>query len=204
VSAAKKSKVKSTVDPYLTGAVENKNTGDIVLRTGKFLVARPNLTSGFFRKSVVFLYEDGPTGTAGVAISKPTNYTLRDVDPTKTVDYAAADPIIYSGGPVNKKAVMMLHTTDFASSNTIYTNSDLCISSDAVMVDKLYSGNWPKQFRLTAGACVWAPGQLDFEMERNLWLLGDLDMEKIFDYDQEELWGWSIEEIGRQVIAKYF
>lgn len=172
-------------------------------RAGRFLVARPGLTSGFFRKSVIFLYEDTSSGVAGVAISKPTNYTLKDVDPTKTVDYIAADPVIYSGGPVNRNAVMLLHTDDFRSSNTLYTNTNLCVSSDTVMVEKMYAGNWPKLFRITAGASVWAPGQLDFEMEKRLWLLGDLDTEKIFDYDQEELWGWAIEQIGHQTMSKY-
>lgn len=173
-------------------------------RTGRFLISRPGITSGFFRKSVIFIYEDTNLGSAGINISKPTNLTLRDVDPQKAVDYVAADPVIYSGGPVNKRAVMMLHSNDFVSTNTLFLTDKLSLSSDLLMVEKMYMGNWPRQFRLTAGACIWQSGQLDFEFNRNMWLLGDLDSDKIFDLDQEELWGWAVEQVAQQTIARYF
>jgi putative transcriptional regulator len=175
-----------------------------VSRVGKCLIARPGHNGGFFRKSVVYIYEDSSHGTVGVALSKPSNYTLKSVDPKKIPNYTAADPIVYNGGPVNKSAVMMLHSDDFVSTNTMFLPDGFGISSDMLMIDKMYDGNWPKHFRLTVGASVWQPGQLEFEFNRNLWLEADLDLTQIFDMDQESLWGWAVEQASKQTIDRFF
>jgi putative transcriptional regulator len=175
-----------------------------VSKVGKFLVARPAINSGFFKKSVVFIYEDTENGTVGLNLSTPSNLTLRAVDPQKTVDYPYPDPVLYLGGPVNDRAVMMLHSDDFVSVNTLFTDSGLNVSSDDLMVEKMFSGDWPRLFRLTVGASVWAPGQLDYEINQNLWLVSDLDYSSVFELSGDDLWNWAIEFIGSKTMARYF
>ena len=199
-----KSKVRNTAGHCLIGQRRKASKGYSVSRVGKCLIARPEQTGGFFRKSVVYIYEDSERGTAGISLSKPTNYTLKDVDASQTPTYLAADPIVYNGGPVNKSAVMMLHSDDFVSSNTMFLPANIAISSDQVMIEKMFTGNWPKHFRLTTGASVWQPGQLDFEFNRNLWLEAELDLTTVFDMDQDELWGWAVEQTSKQTINRFF
>lgn len=173
-------------------------------KVGKFLIARPALNSGFFRKSVVFVYEDSPLGTVGLNLATPSNITLRSVDPQKSVDYHAEDPVIYLGGPVNSRAVMMIHSDEFTSTNTLYTNTGLNVSSDDLMVEKMFTGDWPALFRLTVGASVWAAGQLDNEINQNLWLVSELDHSPVFELWGDDLWEWAIEYVSSKVIAQYF
>lgn len=173
-------------------------------KVGKFLIARPALTSTFFEKSVIFIYEDSDKGTVGLNLSLPSKLTLRSVDPQKSVDYSGEDPVLYIGGPVNDRAVMMIHTEDFSSTNTLFTDSGLNISSDDLMVEKMFMGNWPKQFRLTAGAAVWAPKQLDYEIDQNMWLVSELDHSTVFELAGNDLWVWAIEYAGSQIMARYF
>jgi putative transcriptional regulator len=174
-----------------------------VNRVGKFLIARPAINLGFFKKSVVFIYEDSSYGTVGVNLTTPSNLRLTSIDPLKSLDNAVLDPIIYVGGPVNDRAVMMLHTDDFVSTNTLFTDVGLGISSDNLMVDKLFMGNWPKLFRLVVGASVWAPGQLDYEINHNSWLVSDLDHLPVFELSGNELWEWAIEHVGSKTMARY-
>lgn len=173
-------------------------------KVGKFLVARPSIDSGFFKHSVIFLYEDSVYGTAGLNLTVPSTLTLKSVDPKKTVDYPGVDPVLYLGGPVNDRAVLMLHSDDFVSTNTMFTDVGLHVSSDHLMLDKLFSGNWPSLFRLAAGVSVWAAGQLDYEISRNQWLISELDHSPVFELSGDELWNWAVEHVGLRTMAKYF
>jgi len=172
-------------------------------RVGRYVIARPTLRTGPFRQAVVFIYEDSRLGTVGVNLTNPTTMTLRDVDSLKEVDYQGEDPVVYWGGPVNERAVIMLHTEDFSSTNTLRTGAGLDVSSDSLMIDKLFVGNWPRNFRIVAGASVWAPGQLDEEFDKDLWLDADLDSDKVFEIDGSTLWNWAIEQASSQIIARY-
>jgi putative transcriptional regulator len=175
-----------------------------VSKVGKFLIARPAINSGFFKRSVVFVYEDSTQGTVGLNLTTPSNLTLKAVDPEKTVDYSGVDPVIYLGGPVNDRAVMMLHSDDFVSTNTLFTDSGLNVSSDNLMVDKMFAGDWPALFRLTVGASVWAPGQLDYEINQKLWLISEMDHSPVFELSGDDLWNWAIEHVGSRTMARYF
>lgn len=173
-------------------------------RVGKFLIARPTVELGFFSRSVVFIYEESVDGVAGLALSTPSTYTLKDLARHKQVDYPYDPHVIYCGGPVARNAVMMLHTDDFNSSNTLYTNTGLNVSSDDVMIEKLVSGNNPRQFRLVAGCSVWAPGQLDLEIERGYWLVSKLPTNIAFGPNGERQWTMAVEHAGREFFAQYF
>lgn len=173
-------------------------------RVGKCLIATPNRHQGFFQNTVVWIYEDSPSGTSGVGITNPTNLHLRDLAAKLGVDYPEDHHVIYKGGPVASGAVMMLHTADFFSSNTVHTGVGLNISSDELMIKKLITGNTPTAFRLTAGASCWAPGQLDREMSNGTWLLAEIPADLIFNSAGSHQWRRAIEHAGRQTVANYF
>lgn len=173
-------------------------------RVGKFLIARPTVNLGFFSKSTVYIYEDGVNGTAGVALTTPSALTLRDLALQKQLDYSGSSRPIYRGGPVSVSAVMMLHSDDFSSTNTLHTGTGFDVSSDDLMIEKLAMGNEPRYFRLVAGGSVWAPGQLDTEIAKGCWLVSDLSPEIVFGLEREEQWSAAIEYAGSQIIARYF
>ena len=57
---------------------------------GKVLIAHPNLESHFFKKTVIFVYEDiERTGSQGIILNKPTQYPIRNIFESKgyNVDY---------------------------------------------------------------------------------------------------------------------
>lgn len=173
-------------------------------RVGKFLIARPTVELGFFSHSVVFIYEESIDGVAGLALSVPSVYTLRDLAKYKKLDTVPDPHIIYRGGPIAPNAVMMLHTEDFNSSNTLYTGTGLNISSDDVMFEKMIHGNEPRQFRLVAGCSVWAPGQLDLEIERGFWLVSKLPYNIVFGLDGQAQWKAAVDHAGKEFVAQFF
>jgi putative transcriptional regulator len=45
-----------------------------------------------------------------------------------------------------------------------------------------------RRARLFVGLCVWGRGQLEAEVERNAWLLGQATVETLFSTNPEDLW----------------
>jgi putative transcriptional regulator len=171
-------------------------------RVGSYLVARPSIETGFFRRSVIYIYEDTERGTAGLALHQPMELGLCDLAAQIGIAYPRDRNRIYQGGPVNERAVTLLHSPEWRSSNTIPA-SMLCLSSDQDMIGRLARGDQPNYFRLCAGASVWAAGQLDFEISKRHWLLGSLSDELVFTKWGDDLWNTAIESIGRETFAKF-
>lgn len=173
-------------------------------RAGKFLVARPTITQGFFKQSVVYLYEDNVLGsTAGLALNHKLPLRFSTIAEQFGFLTQSQDDFIYKGGPVNENSLLMMHTADFESTNTLWLPNNLCISSDTHMVEKLTVGAWPRYYRLVTGVCVWAPGQLDVEIARNQWLMCDLPNDMVFSLHGTKLWETAIDTFSSQVFDQY-
>lgn len=173
-------------------------------RVGKFLITRPTVDLGFFKQQVILLYEETQSGTAGVCLTSPTRLCLRDIALQMGTDYPAGIAPIYRGGPVAQSSIVMVHTDEFITANTLHIGKGIDISSDSVMISKLLEGNRPKKFRLVAGGCVWAPGQLEQEIQRGFWLESNLKKEIVFDLDKELQWKAAIEHASSELVAQYF
>ncbi len=173
-------------------------------RVGKFLITRPTVDLGFFKQQVILLYEETQAGTAGVCLTYPTHLCLKDIALQMGVDYPTKLHPIYKGGPIAQSSIVMIHTDEFITANTLHTGKGIDISSDDLMILKLLEGNEPKKFRLIAGGCRWLPGQLDREIERGFWLVSNLKKEIAFDLDKEQQWKAAIEHASSELVAQYF
>jgi putative AlgH/UPF0301 family transcriptional regulator len=170
---------------------------------GKFLIARPTVELGCFHQSVVFIYEDSINGVAGATITVPSTLKLNDIVTTLEVDTSLGDHVIYKGGPVATNALMMIHSDDFSSTNTLHTGTGIDVSSDTLMLEKLLMGNEPLHYRLVSGRCTWKVGQLEKEMEMGCWLLTELNTSIVFGKAGSNQWNAAAESAGRQMIDRY-
>jgi putative transcriptional regulator len=175
-----------------------------VSKAGKFLIARPQLTQGFFARSVVYVYEDSVNGTAGLVVNKSTSGDFADIVLDRGYEISRGVIPIYAGGPVNIRAITMLHTDEWYSQNTMFTGTGLNLSSDNLMIHKLVEGNTPNQFRLFAGASVWAPGQLDSEINRDSWLVSSLPINVVFHNKGDKQWEHCIDLAGQALVSAWF
>lgn len=171
---------------------------------GKYLIARPTLEYGFFSKSVIYIYEHTSNGTGGVALNRATDIYFSTICSQFGHTAQTQDPIVYQGGPVNPQSLVMLHSDDFVSTNTLDTHKGLNISSDALMVEKLSFTAWPRYFRLVTGISAWAPYQLQAEIHNNSWLVADLPRELVFSYDGDALWQNAVDHVGRSMFDEFF
>jgi len=180
---------------------------------GKLLIAHPNVPTGNpFHRAVVYLYQDNPSeGSIGVILNKPSKFTIQDVCKDKGIEYPWTKKVIYHGGPVTQNALVLLHTNDWSSSNTVHAGMNLCVSSDNVMFEKLSMGDEPLYWRLFGGMCGWAPGQLEAEMKgkwpyraENSWLTADATDTFIFSTEGDKQWQQAFELSSTQLFDQYW
>ena len=190
-------------DPSLTGV-------DMDTRyKGKLLVATPVLNNNVvFQQSVVYIYDENPTTgqVCGVILNKPSQFKISSLGSLKDIPF---DPtlemtFVHKGGPVSDTSIILLHTNEWVSSNTLNANNKLAITSDLLMIEKLASGNEPKGWRMFAGMSVWTKEQLNVEVnDQNAWLICDPTDTSVFDFNEEEQWLKGLELCSQQMLSNY-
>jgi putative transcriptional regulator len=174
---------------------------------GKLLVSTPALDKDpNFISTVVYIYEESPDVIVGVTLNRPTEIPVDKIVQMKSGIVAGELGQLHKGGPVSQQSLLLLHTDEWYSSNTIQIGQGLALSSDNFMFEKMTQGNKPYQYRLIAGVSSWHPDQLENEIHRwKAWLVCELpDTDFIFDFDRTEQWDRAIQVTGQQVIDKFF
>lgn len=181
-------------------------------RVGKLLIANPNfpIQSPFY-KSVIYLYQDdSANGTVGVILNKQSQTSVSEMCDQNQIMFPDTAPLLYVGGPVSFNSLLMLHSDEWASSNTASAGTGIRISSDVFMFHKMATGNEPIYWRIFTGKAAWKVGQLDKELEgkfpyvKNMWLLADADDDITFNYDGEDQWIKAVDLCSQQTIDHFF
>lgn len=176
---------------------------------GKLLIAHPNVPSESpWHKTVIFLYDDNPKGHLGVVLNVRSKYTIKDLCNQKGILYDNGLRPIYTGGPVSQESIVMLHTNEWQSTNTMNVGAQLRLSSDELMFQKIAYGDVPAYYRVFGGISAWTAGQLDMELQgrfpytaSNSWLIADANDELVFEYSDEEQWTQALEAATNQAVA---
>ena len=175
-----------------------------MLSPGKIIVAHPNLNSSLFGKSVILLTEHHDSGTVGFVLNKPSPHNLIKLMRERGIEWNSAD-VLYQGGPLDTSALVMVHTDDFSSQNTMYLPGGIAVSSDELMIEKILMDNRPNAFRLVTGICSWAPGQLEHEIKSNKsWLTATPNDVMLFNSTGLKQWRRALNLVASETTAQYF
>lgn len=174
--------------------------------TGKIIIAPPNVRGNFWAKSVIFITEHSSTGSLGIVLGKRSKLTVKEFMSQCGIE-ANVPGIIYVGGPVNVKALTMLHSSEWGCSNTLHINNEFSISSSPDLLHRLAMDDRPKYYRLMLGLCAWAPDQLENELKgippysHNFsWLTASPNQNLVFGSDGSDQWTQSIEQSGTEFV----
>lgn len=173
------------------------------MKPGQILVARPDQQSGFFKNTVVLITEHHSRGTVGVALNRKSELNMRDIAEEKGWSWPY-DNCVFQGGPVNKSALILLHSAEWFSSNTLNISDLVSLSSDMFMTEKMTMGNAPEQWRMCHGIAGWFPGQLATEIAHNKWLTAWPNEDILFKYSGDAQWHNAIELCARQAVDAFF
>ncbi|MBR19802.1 MAG: hypothetical protein CMA64_06615 [Euryarchaeota archaeon] len=174
---------------------------------GKLLVAKPHaMRDPYFQKSVVYVYEQQQDVVIGLILNKHTNMTIADINKLRGVGAnSGVNAPLYRGGPVSEQSLLLLHTTDWSSTNTVMATHGNAVSSDELMLEKIVNNNLPKCWRLMSGMSTWTLQQLQEEVyRRKSWLVVEPNEDIFYGHDGEAQWKASVDLASQRMMETYF
>jgi len=159
-----------------------------------FLIATEKMTDSRFSKTVIVMLESNENGAWGLVINKrlgkmpiallidPSLNTSEDRERLFKIDVP-----VFWGGPVNIKEIFILHSTEYRSKTT-KNYGNISISQDYNVLFDIAENKGPNKSLVILGYSGWGSGQLEGEMERDHWILSDIDLNIIFDKDSNTKW----------------
>lgn len=172
--------------------------GDSPLRD-KLLVAMPGLQGDSFFKSVIYVCAHSASGAMGIVVNQRlADVRFRDLLAQLNLPQSElnVDPIVHFGGPVESGRGFVLHSTDFMRADTVRVNNDICITGTVEILRAIAQGEGPHKSVFALGYAGWGPGQLDAEMQANMWLTVPADEDLIFGTDLTGKWERAMRKMG--------
>lgn len=173
---------------------------------GKLLVARPNIMQDpRFAESVVYIYEQTPQVILGLILNKKSKMTIPDLMAMRGEPNSGASGWLYKGGPVSDQSLLLLHTDEWMSTNTMIATHGNAITSDELMLEKMVTNNMPKCWRLMSGISTWVLPQLQQEIYRhNAWLVVEPNESIFYTEDGEDQWKSAINLASTRMVENFF
>ena len=159
-----------------------------------FLIATERMKDDRFSKTVIVMFESDKNGAWGLVINKPlgTMPIALLIDPSlnspeEREKLFKINVPVFWGGPVDVKEIFILHSTEYRS-DTTKNYGNISISQDYNILFDIAENKGPENSLVIFGYSGWGGGQLEGEMERDHWILSDIDLDITFDQDSNTKW----------------
>jgi putative transcriptional regulator len=159
-----------------------------------FLIATEKMKDDRFEKTVIIMLESDENGAWGIVVNRRlgTMPIALLIDPSLNTSeereklYKINIPIFW-GGPVDVKQIFILHTAEYQS-DTTKNYGNISITQDYNILFDIAENKGPEKSLIIFGYSGWGSGQLEGEMERDHWILSDIDLNIIFDEESNIKW----------------
>ena len=159
-----------------------------------FLIATEKMNDNRFSKTVIVMLKSDKNGAWGLVINKRlgTMPIALLIDPSLNTSedreklFKVNIPVFW-GGPVNVKEIFILHSTEYKSETT-KNYGNISISQDYNILFDIAENKGPNKSLVILGYSGWGSGQLEGEMERDHWILSDIDLNITFDQESNTKW----------------
>jgi putative transcriptional regulator len=158
---------------------------------GQLLVATPDLHDPNFDHAVIYMVRHDASSAMGLVVNRP----LADVPLATLLEQAGLDPAgavgtvhLHAGGPVQRTRVFVLHTDDYAASDTLRVAGGLAVTSQVDILRAVAAGTGPRRVLFVVGYAGWGPGQLEAELKAGAWTHATSEEDIVFDYADQTKW----------------
>ncbi len=159
-----------------------------------FLIATEKMTDDRFSETVIVMLDSDENGAWGLTINKRlgTMPIALLIDPSLSTSEEREELFkinipIFWGGPVDPKEIFILHSNEYKSETTKKYDK-ISISQDYKILFDIAKNKGPKKSLVILGYSGWGSGQLEGEMERDHWILSDIDLDITFDIESKKKW----------------
>ena len=159
-----------------------------------FLIATEKMKDNRFSETVIVMFESDENGAWGLVINKRlgTMPIALLIDPSLNSSKEREELFkinipVFWGGPVDVKEIFILHSTEYRSETT-KNYGNISISQDYNILFDIAKNKGPEKSLVIFGYSGWGSGQLEGEMERDHWILSDIDLNIIFNKESNTKW----------------
>ncbi len=164
------------------------------IQNGSILISEPFLGDPNFERSVVVICQHDPEGTVGLVLNRISNLSLSDV---VEVNQQVFDMALAVGGPMQPNTLHYIHQlADLPDAKAIST--ELYWGGDFEELTRLLNDGVVSedQIRFFVGYSGWSPGQLEEEIEKNVWFVNNNAANKLLTLNTDTLWRDILKEMG--------
>lgn len=165
---------------------------------GHFLIAMPSLQQGFFAHALIYLCEHNEEGAMGLMINQAIDLGLHqllrhlDLEPVDTLP----ERPIFRGGPVQPEHGFVLHPADTRWVGTRVLDDARALTTSRDILEAIALNQGPDDLLIALGYAGWGPGQLEYELAENAWLVVPADDRILFNLPPGQRWQAASRLIG--------
>jgi len=182
---------------------EKDKPSDFSSLKGQLLIAMPQMNDPRFHRAVIFLCVHDKKGAMGMVINNPLP-SPDFADVLKQVGVSADKPLdgkigkmpVLAGGPVQGIHGFLIHSSDFSQKDTIHVDDLFSISGTVDSLRSIVNGYRPEKMIFTLGYAGWGEGQLEKELQDNVWLTAPASYEIVFNTPSNQMWENAFALIG--------
>ena len=175
---------------------------------GQMLVATPTMQDERFARSLIYICAHSSEGAMGIVVNQPAPHISFPDLLVKLEVIPAADKIqlpsragvvkVLKGGPVETERGFVLHTDDYLTpQSSIEVGDGVALTATREVLEAMADPDQrPRKAILALGYAGWDGGQLERELQENVWLTCDPDEALLFGPDHEHKWGQALAKIG--------
>lgn len=187
---------------------EFNNLNSLSLVKGRALISDPFINDDYFSKSVVFLCETNDKGAFGVVLNNYITETLSDFM-SQFDDIDCSKYKISVGGPMDTDSIYYIHTRPDLIPNSIKVNDSIYLGNGEdfhVIADLIKENSIShNEIRFFLGYSGWTQGQLQDELIKNSWFVGNISNTTLMEYQEDDIWKKTLEKMSdkHRVISNF-
>jgi len=134
----------------------------------------------FFARTVIYIKEHSSLGAVGFIVNRPLfNIDVKGALPNLLIPMGMSEEelILFAGGPNSLEQSTVIYSADTVEEKTTLSCSPLFSHSDQALFHFDLSTH---VFLIVAGYTLWKPGELEMELQNNLWLTTPFSKEMVF------------------------
>lgn len=164
---------------------------------GKLLIAKPYLGDPNFERSVVLICEHSAEGAFGLVLNQTTDNLLSDF-----FDDVFANNPVFMGGPVENHTLHFLHKRGDIIEDSIELEGGFYWSGNFEQIKTLLNTGVLKEseIRFFLGYSGWGAGQIEEEINEDVWVLADATAQIVFQEDTSHIWRSVLRNMGGNYI----
>ncbi|MBC8009565.1 MAG: YqgE/AlgH family protein [Burkholderiales bacterium] len=151
---------------------------------GSLLLAHPVLRDQTFRRTAILMSSHDTEGAMGVVLNRPLRKTLGQLGGDFAYGPLAQVPV-FDGGPVQKRQIILCawrpHVEPDEEGVQVLFGLDRERASELVAQEGV-------ELRAFLGYAGWTGGQLEGELQRDTWVVAELEPDMISRTPDEKMW----------------